>query len=143
MKQVCRGEKMGTKKDAWLHVILPLCISVLGCHHEVPQTGWLKTTEMDPLRVLGQQPKMKVLSGLSPSQGSERGKLFHASLPASGDGGSSLTWRCVTPVFASGITCHFPCVSSSCLLAMSLLCLFSGYKDTSYSGLGLLLMTSS
>lgn len=58
IKQVCRGGKMDTKKEAWqcstawLHVVLPLCISVLCCHNQVPQTGWLKTTEIDSLKVL-------------------------------------------------------------------------------------------
>jgi hypothetical protein len=51
-----------------------MCVSVFiscGCLNKVPQTGWLKTTEIYSLTVSGdQKSKIKVLAGSAPSGGS-------------------------------------------------------------------------
>ena len=77
------------------------------CPNKLPQTGWLKTTEVYSLTIgKARSPKSRCQQSRTPSKGSEK-EYFLASSTSDGSR-SSLACGCINPVSASVVTWPSP-----------------------------------
>ena len=101
------------------------CVNLLGLPNKVPQTGWLKTTEVCCPTVL---EAWCLRSGVGRATLPPKPGAPFLALPAAGGGCQSLACICVTPSSASVVTWPSP-FSSVCLSKCPT------YKNTSHLGL--------
>ena len=98
-----------------------------GCHDKVPQTEWLKTTDIYSSLVL-EIRSSRCQQGSAPSE-TGRGESFLASsqlLVVAINLWHSLAYRCITPIFPPLLPHD---IFSLCVSV------FSSYSDTNYAGL--------